>query len=54
MGEAGVKFVLYIADNDEKIGDYMEKDGFASENFKALYDGGMDTDTIILLKGMLM
>ena len=40
MGEAGVAWILYLADDSEKIEGYLEDPAFASPNFKALYDAG--------------
>ena len=38
--EAGVKCILNLSDNDEKIAKYMAKDDFNSPYFKSLYEAG--------------
>ena len=38
MGQAGVKLIIDLADNDEKIAGYMQKEDFNSPNFKTLYE----------------
>ena len=40
MGEAGVKYILNLADDEEKIAGYMAQDDFDSENFSQLYEDG--------------
>ncbi|MBR0138745.1 MAG: tyrosine-protein phosphatase, partial [Firmicutes bacterium] len=40
MGEKGVKYIIDLADTDEKIANYMAAEGFDSPNFKALYEEG--------------
>ena len=38
MGQAGVKLIIDLADNDEKIAGYMQKEDFNSPYFKTLYE----------------
>ena len=38
MGRSGVKLIIDLADNEEKIAGYMQKDDFNSPNFKTLYE----------------
>ena len=40
MGEAGVAFVLDLADNEEKLRGYLEDPGFSSPAFRTLWDRG--------------
>ena len=40
MGEAGVKLILDLEDDEAKIAGYLEDPGFASPNFRALYEAG--------------
>ena len=40
MGEAGVAFILDLADNEEKLRGYLEDPAFSSPAFRALYDQG--------------
>ena len=40
MEEAGVKFVLDLADDDEKIQGYLDREDFDSPHFRELYDAG--------------
>lgn len=40
MGDAGVKYILNLADDEEKIAGYMAEDDFDSPNFKELYESG--------------
>lgn len=40
MQDAGVKYILNLADNEEKIAGYMAEDGFDSPGFTELYESG--------------
>ncbi len=40
ISDAGVKCILDLADNDEKIKGYISKDGFACPYFLSLYEAG--------------
>ena len=40
MKEAGVQYILNLADNDEKIKGYLAKEDFASPYFLTLYESG--------------
>ena len=47
MKEAGVQYILNLADNDEKIKGYLAKEDFASPYFLTLYENG-SVDSIAL------
>ena len=40
MARAGIRYILNLADNDEKIRQYMSEPGFASPKFSELYKNG--------------
>ena len=47
MEQAGVKYIVNLADTKEKIAKYMSSDDFSSPYFKSLYESG----NVILLDG---
>ena len=40
LGEYGIKFILNLSDNDDKIAGYMSKEDFSCDNFEKLYNDG--------------
>lgn len=40
LAGAGIKFILNLSDNDEKIAGYMSKEDFSCRNFEKLYNDG--------------
>ena len=40
LGEYGIRFILNLSDNDDKIAVYMSKEDFSCDNFEKLYNDG--------------
>ena len=40
LGEYGIRFILNLSDNDDKIAGYMSKEDFSCDNFEELYNDG--------------